>query len=66
MTCSSSHRWCVFFNWGPLHARPNSHYKEWSYRKKKQKKIKVYRKSLYKEPTVNRRLLILDLKSFRL
>ena len=29
------------------------------------KKIKVYRKSLYKEPTVNRCLLILDLKPLR-
>ena len=34
--------------------------------KKKYKKIKAYRKSLYKEPTVNRCLLILELKPFRL
>ena len=40
----------------------NSHYKGWSYKKKEHKKIKVNRKSLYKEPTVNRCLLILDLK----
>ena len=33
--------------------------------KKKQKKIKAYRKSLYKEPP-NRCLLILDLKLFKL
>ena len=33
--------------------------------KKKHKKIKAYSKSLYKEPTVNRSLLILDLKPFR-
>ena len=35
-------------------------------RKKKYKKIKAYRKSLQKEPTVNRCLLLLDLKPFRL
>ena len=33
---------------------------------KKQKKIKAYRKSLYKEPAVYTCLLILDLKPFRL
>ena len=43
----------------------DSHYKAWSYKKKKHKKIKAYIKSLYKEPTVNRYLLILDLKPFR-
>ena len=37
-----------------------------SYRKNKRKKIKAYKKSLYKEPTVNKCLLILDLKPFRL
>ena len=36
----------AFFNWDSLHARLNSHYKAWSYKKKKHKKIKVYRKSL--------------------
>ena len=41
-------------------------YKAWSNKKKKHKKIKTYRKYLYKEPKVNRCLLILDLKSFRL
>ena len=50
-----------FFNWDSLHARLNSHYKAWSYKKKKHKKIKAYRKFLYKEPTVNRCLLILEL-----
>ena len=54
-----------FFNWDSLHARLNSQYKAWSYKKKKQIKIKAYRKSLQREPTVNRCLLILDLKSFR-
>ena len=32
--------------WDSLHARLNSHYKAWSYKKKKHKKIKVYRKSV--------------------
>ena len=36
----------VFFNWDSIYARLNSHYKAWSYRKKKHKKIKAYRKSL--------------------
>ena len=36
----------VFFNWDSLHARLNSHYNGWSYKKKKHKKIKAYRKSL--------------------
>ena len=44
-----------------LHARLNSHYEAWSYKKRKQKKIKAYRKSLYKEATVKRYLLMLDL-----
>ena len=35
----------LFFNWDLLHAKLNSHYKAWSYKKKKHKKIKVYRKS---------------------
>ena len=37
-----------------------------SYSKKKLKKIKVYKQSLQKEPTVYRSLLILDLKLLRL
>ena len=53
----------VFFNWDSLHARLNSHYKACGYKKKEYKKIK---KINQKEPTVNRRLLILDLKPFRL
>ena len=56
----------LFLNIDSLHSRLNSHYKAWSYKKKKHKKIKAYRKSLYKEPTFNRCLLILDLKPFRL
>ena len=35
-----------FFNWDSLHARLISHYKTWSYKNKKYKKIKVYRKSV--------------------
>ena len=27
-----------FFNWGPLHARLNNHYKAWSLKEKKHKK----------------------------
>ena len=34
------------FNWDSLHARVNSHYEAWSYKKKKYKKIKAYRKSV--------------------
>ena len=49
------------FYWDSLHARLNSHYKACSYNKKEHKKIKAYRKSLYKEPPVNRCLLILNL-----
>ena len=56
----------TFFTRNSLHARLNSHCKAWSYKKKKYKKIKAYGKSLDKEPAVNRCLLILDLKPFRL
>ena len=55
----------IFLNWDSLHARLNSHCKTWSYKKKKHKKIKSYKKSLSKEPTVNKCLLILDLKPFK-
>ena len=54
-----------FFNLDSLKARPNCHYEAWSYKKKKYKKIKAYRKSAKKEPTANRYLLILDSKPFR-
>ena len=56
----------IFFNWNSLHAQLNSHYKAWNYKKKKHKKSKAYRKFLYKEPTVTRCLLILEVKPFRL
>ena len=35
-----------FLKWDSLRARLNSHYKAWSYKKKKHKKIKAYRKSV--------------------
>ena len=35
-----------FFNRDSLHARPNSHHKACSYKKKKHKNIKAYRKSV--------------------
>ena len=56
----------IFLNWDSLHARLNSHYKAWGYKKMKHKKMKPYRKSHQKEPTVNRYLLILDLMPTRL
>ena len=37
-----------------LHGRLSSHYEAWSSKKKKHKKIKAYRKSISKEPTVKR------------
>ena len=48
-----------------VHARLNSNNKAWSYKKKKHKKINAYRKYVWKEPTVKRCLLTLDLNSFR-
>ena len=51
----------IFFKWNAPHARLNSYYKAWSYKKKKHKKVKTYRKSTQKQPTVKRCLLILDL-----
>ena len=47
----------AFFNWDSLQARLNSHYEPWSYREKKHIKVKEYRKSVYKEPTVKRCLM---------
>ena len=34
-----------FFNWYSLHARLNSHYEAWGYKKKKHKKVEACRKS---------------------
>ena len=39
-----------FVNWNSLHARLNSHYKAWSYKKKKYKKIKANLKHPYFSP----------------
>ena len=39
LTCNN-----FFVNWDLLYARLNSHYETWSYKKKKYKKIKAYRK----------------------
>ena len=36
----------IFFNWYSLHARLSSHYEAWSYKKRKHKKVKAYRKSI--------------------
>ena len=36
----------IFFNWELLHATLNSHYEEWSYKKKKCKYIKEYREAV--------------------
>ena len=54
-----------FFNCDSLHARLNSHHKAWNHKKKKHNKITANRKSVQKEPTVKRYLLILDLKPLR-
>ena len=57
--------WLFFFNWYSLHAKLNSYYEAWKYKKKKHKKIKTHKKSFYKEPTVKMCLLVLDLKPFK-
>ena len=44
--CSTVSVFLYFFNWDSLHVRLNSHCKAWSYRKKKHKNIKAYRKIL--------------------
>ena len=54
-----------FFNWDSLNARLKSHYEAWTYKKRSTKKITGYRKSVLKELTVKRFVLILDLKPLR-
>ena len=54
-----------FLKLDSLHARINSHYRAWSYKKKKYKKIKAYRKSFRKNLKIKRCLPILDFKPFR-
>ena len=36
----------MYINWDSLYARLNSNYNAWSYKKKKQRKNKAYRKPL--------------------
>ena len=36
----------IFFNWYSLHARLNNHYEAWSYKKRKHKKVKAYKKPI--------------------
>ena len=52
----------IFFNCDSLHVKLNNHYEAWRNKNKKHKKIS---KSVQKEPTVKRYLLILDLKPLR-
>ena len=54
----------IFFNWDSLHARLNSHYKAWNYKKKKHKKDYSIQE-ICLEPTFKKCLLILDLKPLR-
>ena len=54
----------TFFNWDSLYARLNNYCEE-ATRKKKYKKIKAYRKSVYKEPADKSFLLILDLSEVK-
>ena len=56
----------ALFNLIGINARLNSHYKAWSYKKKKLKKVIAYRKSFCRKPTVNKCLLFLNVMSFRL
>ena len=53
-----------FLNWDSLHVRLNSNY-SMELQENEAQKVKAYRKSVYKEPTVKRSPLILDLKPFR-
>ena len=53
------------FNWDSFHARLKQPLQGMELQEKKHKKIKAYRKSVKKETTVKRCLLILDLKPFR-
>ena len=36
---------CIYINWNSLYGKLKSHYEAWSYKKKKPKKVKAYRKS---------------------
>ena len=64
-TICSRYAWSwFFFNWDSRYARLKSHDEAWSYKKRKFNKIKAYTKSVLKESTVKRWLLILDFKPF--
>ena len=56
----------IFFNWDSHHAWLNSQSKQWSYKKMKHKKIKTYRKSLQKQPTVKALTSLLMITGFRM
>ena len=60
--------WLDFFFWTRIHSIQGvqpSRYEACSYEKKKHTKIKAYIKSVQKEPTVERCLLVRDLNSLR-
>ena len=57
-------RVCFIFNQDSLYLTLNSHYEAWSYKKKKHKN-RAYRKSVQKETTAKRSLLIIDVKAKR-
>ena len=51
----------LFFNWDSLHVRLNSRSEAWIYKQKNYKKMKSYRKSVWKGHTqIKKCLLILD------
>ena len=55
-----------FFNWNLLHARLNSHYEAWNYKKKKYKRLKHMENLFRKKVQIKKRcLLILNLQPFR-
>ena len=55
-----------FFNWDSLHARLNSHYETWSYKKRSKKQITGYIKSVSKEPTVKKMSVNSGLKATKI
>ena len=59
------HAFFIFFlNWDSLHVRLKCCYNAWCYKKEAHKGYE-YRKSVSKEPSVKRSMLILDLKPLR-
>ena len=51
--CERYSSFLVFFNWDLLHASLNSQYEVWSYKEKKHKNIKAYRKFVKKGLQLN-------------